>query len=173
MSVFNCRRLVYDPKIQQHFAWSEIDRFPFDDKNLLGYSIAFVLEYVMLAYLIFFIMCIISFGIGSYYLVISLTNDLKGQLDLINEHLQTKRNRLQAIKEMYEFIQFDSDTKQLSIEIRIEVICSEIECESFSFRLVKDLSSIFQPIFLAVFSWCISALVGSLLMFQIDMAVTF
>lgn len=56
----------------------------------------------------------ISFGIGFSFFAIALAKDIKNDLRLLNICARNKEKRLQAVKQLNEFIKFHSTTKQLS-----------------------------------------------------------
>lgn len=91
-----------------------MSRFPFDVKNLVGYLIAFILEYTMVSYVFYFIACIISLAIGSFVLLMGLINDLNENLKTINGNVETDRTDFQIMFQLSEFVQFHSHAKQLS-----------------------------------------------------------
>lgn len=86
-------------------------------KNLIGYLIAFVLEYTMVSYVFHFIACIISLAIGSFVMLMGLINDLNDNLEMINENVKSNATHLQIACQLYSFVQFHSEAKQLSLRI--------------------------------------------------------
>lgn len=103
-------------KLQRNFTFDlNIFRFPFDVKNLFGYLIACVLEYTMVSYVFYFIACIISLSIESFVILMGLINDLNDNLKTINEIVKTNGTHFQIMCQLYEFVQFHSQAKQLSL----------------------------------------------------------
>lgn len=107
-----------------------------------------------------------------------LINDLNDNLTGINETVENYRNRFKIMCQLCDFVHFHSAAKQLSAQL-IELalvnlifslfrFCSFFLGEiHFRFRLVQDFSTIFQPILMLHFLWCISALCAALLILQI------
>lgn len=125
-------------------------RFPFDVKNLVGYLIACVLEYTMVSYVFYFIACIISLAIGSFVMLLGLINDLNDNLKTINENVKTNGTHFQTVCQLYEFVQFHSEAKQLSTRLSNRYLVRKFKISkiisNFILRLVQDFSAIFQPI---------------------------
>lgn len=88
-------------------------RFPFEWSNLLGYLIAFAIEYLESILVHLSTLCFMSFIAGSFMMLISMTKDLKGDVTSINELPNPKENRLELLKKISAFIQYHSDAKQL------------------------------------------------------------
>lgn len=89
-------------------------RLPFDWKNPFGYFGAILLQYTIYVYASTSLMIIISIVISSYLFEMSLTNDLKDILQLIDRNSKIKKTRKNLYAQFTEFIDFHSDTKQLS-----------------------------------------------------------
>lgn len=89
------------------------DRVPFDWKNPAGYFIAATLQFIMIGFDLFYIACITSFGVGSYLFVISVVKDVKSNTNLINHSAKDKKNRLQTLKQLSEFIDINSISLKL------------------------------------------------------------
>lgn len=89
-----------------------IVRYPFDWRNPFGYSIAFTLQYITLAYVFQFIALIASMGIGVFLLTISMVKDLKYTAKALNKF---NKNKSLSLEQFYEFIQYYSIVKQLSL----------------------------------------------------------
>lgn len=68
----------------------------------------------MVAYVFYFIACIISLAIESFVLVMGLINDLNENLKTINENVKTDGTPFQIVCQLSEFVQFHSQAKQLS-----------------------------------------------------------
>lgn len=92
------------------------DRFPFDSNNPNGYLIAFVLEYITLAYTYFTVECSLALLIGSYWFAIAVTKEIRRILYSINVMTQAKESRSQEMTAIFlEFIDAYAAIKQLSM----------------------------------------------------------
>lgn len=98
---------------------SFIKRFPFDTKNPIGYLAACSLQYAHLSYEFFFLANLVTLGVGSFFMALTVIEDLKGILRSINDQCTKKRSmkkRLEALNQLREFVQMHSIIKQLSTE---------------------------------------------------------
>lgn len=68
----------------------------------------------MLMYMLYNVACILEFGFGAYTFIIALTEDIKINLNAINDKTQTKADRVSIIKEFSGFIKIHSRARQLS-----------------------------------------------------------
>lgn len=96
---------------------SKFQRFPFDTKNPIGYLAACILQYIHLAYEIFFISNLVTLAVGAYFFALTAIKDLKDLLRSINDQCavaKTVEERLQARNLVREFVQVNSALKQLS-----------------------------------------------------------
>lgn len=95
----------------------KIVRFPFDSKNLSGYIIAVILQYIILAYELFVVACTISIVNGALWFTISTTIDLKFILKSINRNGKSyarESDLKKFIKLLHELIYMHANVKQLS-----------------------------------------------------------
>lgn len=92
----------------------KLHRQPFDWKNLIGYSIIFIEQYIMLAYFCTFASAAISLEIGSYLWVMEFIKDIKNDISSISKIAKSRRNQTQMLKKLFDSIQFHSHVKQLS-----------------------------------------------------------
>ena len=60
-------------------------RFPFNTKSPIGYCIAIVLQYALIAYNFFLLASMVSLGVGAYLFTISMAEYIKDILNSINE----------------------------------------------------------------------------------------
>lgn len=72
----------------------------------------------MVVYHLFNVACILSIAFGAYLFFITLTEDLKVNIEAINVHTKNKPKLSDSIKIFSEFVQFHSDAKHLSIASR-------------------------------------------------------
>lgn len=89
-------------------------RFPFDWKNPIGYLVAVSFQYLTIRNLYMFAANLISLGIGLHLFTLSVTSDIKIQLNSISQIAKPKRNRKQIIKYLLDFVRNNSFEKQLS-----------------------------------------------------------
>lgn len=109
-----------------HFFISDFKRLPFDWKNAVGYSIAFVLQFIVLMCLYHFASVSTAFEIGGYFLIMVLINDIENDFNLINTKAKAKRNESSSSSsssgigittQFHVAIQFHSIVKKLSINL--------------------------------------------------------
>lgn len=91
------------------------ERFPFDWRNPIGYMIAFAIEYLSFFCVVRVAVCLTTFIPGTFWILISITDDLKCDFNTVNELAKSEGSRLQITEKFYELISFQSDAKQLSI----------------------------------------------------------
>lgn len=89
-------------------------RLPFDWSNPIGYSFAMALQYVFIFNAAFTSICFVAFAIGTSLLLMTLTEDLKCDLNSLDKSIKLKENRVEIFKRFCQFVQFHSDAKQLS-----------------------------------------------------------
>lgn len=89
-------------------------RAPIDTKNPVGFTLAIFAEFLGFLYVAVVGTCVIIMAIGSYLYAIAMTKCVKGSLFSISRHAHRKKDQARVFKQIVEFIQFDSRTKQLS-----------------------------------------------------------
>lgn len=89
-------------------------RFPFDTKNLIGYSFAGILEYVVPLNIDLNIMCMINFAIAMGSMLISLAEDIKRSMDTLNASVRANECKWKILHRFSGFVQFHSTVIQLS-----------------------------------------------------------
>lgn len=89
-------------------------RFPFDWKNPNGYMIACSIEYIFLLNILFATFYGLVFQMGSIFMLIWMTEDIKRDLNAINDEVTVKENRRKFANRFVDTIQFYYDGKQLS-----------------------------------------------------------
>lgn len=92
------------------------NRFPFDTKNPIGYCVAIVLQYALIAYNFFLLASMVSLGVGAYLFTISMAEYIKDILNAINERTQQDdENKITDIgQQLADFIEIYSILKELS-----------------------------------------------------------
>lgn len=87
------------------------ERFPFDWKNPVGYPVVCLIEYILELNMSIGTLYSMTFELGSVFMLIWMTKDIKRSLSLINKNATAKLEILQQFKQT---IQFYYDAKQLS-----------------------------------------------------------
>lgn len=100
------------------FPFVKTKRSPFDRKNPLGFTLTIALE----SFVIWLGFClaasVATFAIGNYLYAIAFTKLIRSSLHEINRSAEKKNDRARAMKQLVEFIQFQSESKQLSKPIK-------------------------------------------------------
>lgn len=146
-----------------------LKRFPFDSKNPVGYSIATFIEYIICGYEFFTAACTLAVVIGSYWVAISATREIRRILHSINHKTRANKNLSNEIKVLFaEFIDAHASVKQLSEFTKYRFDFAHSLDFIFVSRLVQDFSDIFQPIIMSIFTWSLSEICGVMLIIQIE-----
>lgn len=144
---------------------------PFDLKTPICYLMAFAITYVMLIHIYVFASAAISFEISCYLWVMEFIEDMKKDTNSLNETAESRRNRWQTMERLRDSIEFHSQIKQLSI--RFSDSRSKVTLSSDfifqQFRLVRDVSSIGQPMLTCLFSWSLVTNCGTSLIVQMQL----
>lgn len=90
-------------------------RLPFDWRNPIGYLVVITLQYTANVYFFPFAACLVAYALGILLHVLSVATDIKTDLKMINENAKIKQNRLMTLERLFEFIEFHSKLKELSI----------------------------------------------------------
>lgn len=90
------------------------NRFPFDWKNPIEYSITVLLQLKIAAIPLRFIGCFVSFEAACFLFSVSLAKDLKDDIHAINENARKKRTRKYIREQLFEFMRF-SDLKRFVV----------------------------------------------------------
>lgn len=146
-------------------------RFPFDYRNIKGYLIAFTLEYIAFFFIVLIAICQTSFIPGSFWMLISLTQDVKNDLQLFNNFARSKNShRSEILRKFYEVISFQSDANQLS-SILSKLLKVGLN-NSFNLLCIQRLAATFSEAyefnFICFFSWSFFTICGALLMIQME-----
>lgn len=89
---------------------------PFECDNPTGYTAAVCIQCILVTYIFFCTMTVVSIGVASYLYEISFTKDIKSILQSIDENSKTKKRRRRLYAQFVEFVDVHSATKQLSKE---------------------------------------------------------
>lgn len=80
----------------------------------MGYVMASILQ-LILAFVVFIAtFSKIIFGYGSFLMLISLTENIKCDLDALHKNARDESHGLEIVSEFHRVMQFHSDVKQLS-----------------------------------------------------------
>lgn len=93
---------------------TQIQRYPFDWSNLIGYFIAVILQCVVAFYLLHYLASFLSLGLGSYLLTASISEFMKDDLRSINKLAKHKKSKLDIFGPFSKFIRSHIEMKQLS-----------------------------------------------------------
>lgn len=94
-------------------------RFPFDTKNLVGYLIAVIVEYLSAVNIEFFVMCVMIITNGPCLILISITKDMICSLRSLDKTASMKKKTEanqpgNIILQFNDFIQFHAEAKRSS-----------------------------------------------------------
>lgn len=133
----------------------------------------------MTAYIFLYVGSITSLGIGAFLFLISGCRDVMCNLTSINKMAKSKRHHLKCLKHISAFIRLHSDMKQLcdcnlnKFYFQNSFINGNRNFFYCCFRLVRDFSKFWQPIFLTLFAWSLISICGTMLMIQIEIVQYF
>lgn len=83
-------------------------------KNPFGYTIAVALEYLFTTNIWIPALCLLSFAFGTCLTLISLTEDIKCDVDGLNASARAKDDKLKIATKFFQLIEFHSDARQFS-----------------------------------------------------------
>lgn len=92
----------------------QIDRFPFDSKNPVGFSVAVVLQIIIIGYPLRFLACYASLALGAYMFAIAFVKDILDDLKSLNDNLKATSPESDVYKKLCEVIHVHSGGKQLN-----------------------------------------------------------
>lgn len=92
--------------------------FPLDTKTPIGYLLGAATQYIFILNTMIILKSIAMIGFAALSMLFSLANDIKCDLDIINLCSKFKRERSKMVKKLPQFIQFHSDTIQLSCNMK-------------------------------------------------------
>lgn len=132
-------------------------RFPFDWRTPIGFVFAIILESFTILYANLLISCSLSSGVGVYMWGLTMTKDIKINLNSINEIVHSKNKRSKLSKRFNDTVHYHSVVKQLSTTIfplktkreqRSILICFFADLYN-----VHAISNAAQPIFAVLTCW--------------------
>lgn len=136
---------------------------PFDWKTPICYFIVFVTQFVSFYFLLYCCTCIISFLIGSCWILISFTEDMKTQLG----SLKQTNGHLENQKILSEFIESHAKAKQLNLIFHHKCTKPKLKLIIFS-RFVYDFIDYFAIVITAYYVWSICTISSTLLVVQME-----
>lgn len=159
----------YFPWITIKYISFAAKRFPFDtDSSPIGYLIGVISEYVIFGYEYCVIACSLALGMGIFWFAISVTKEIQHTLHSINRKTRANKLRPNQMKILFmEFIHAHAAIKRYafqSFEQRKNVSSTIVD-----FRVLRNVSNIFQPILMSLFTWSLLAISGALLMIQVEL----
>lgn len=115
--------------------------------------------------------CTITFGIDSFFITISMIDDLKFILKTANEAAKSGENRLRLLENLSKSIQFHANVKQLRIlffannsaQNEVCTLISKMPIPIFIRRAIGDFLDIYQPKLLIMFLWSVLCISNSML----------
>lgn len=122
-----------------------------------------------MVYVNFVIISALSNGIGVYIWGISMTKDIKNNLNAINKIAHSKRRRIKLSKRFKVTVHYHALVKKLSIKgFNLNPLFRPFLSVSkfffiYFYRLVHKISDLAQSIFLALISWTLITICGVLL----------
>lgn len=154
-------------------------RFPFDTKSPIGFSAAMAILYVFTSNAMIIIKSFVLIGIATMPMLFPLTQDMKYDLNNIKSSLKDKTKRLKMFERLSQFIQFHSDTKQLSGWEKRRIIRKSklhsfiLLSFRFPFRFAQNLSKFLKMILMTLCSMCIILISSELLLIEFKMVCWF
>lgn len=94
--------------------WISNDRYPFDWKTPIGYTLAATLQYTAVSVILFATSSTVVIQMGVISMLISMTKDIKHDLHAINKKSKIKDHQPDILHHFTELIQYHSDAKLLS-----------------------------------------------------------
>lgn len=111
-----------------------------DTKTPIRFCAAIAIIYVFTFNSMIIIKCTVLIGVATMPILFPLTNDMKYSLNTIKSSLKDKTKRFKTFKQLSQFIQFHSDTKQLSTQS----VTRPQSTHPFSFLFWTDLPTIYR-----------------------------
>lgn len=110
-----------------------------------------------------------SSGSVAFLLGLAATKDLRNILCAAKKSITIKRNRLEGVKKLYQFIEFHSTVKELSLEINyfsFIVLKFNLSFHFFLIRTIGDFMDVFHWVTIIVFLWCLGTLCVALILLE-------
>lgn len=110
-------------------------RFPFDWKNPRGFLMAAIITYAIAQIAITYAAYLIAYGVGMNLYIVAFTEDIKRHLRAMNEGIKAGANRTDINRQIAEYIQIHSDSKQLMANLFTNFIQSISYLNNIAFHL--------------------------------------
>lgn len=149
-----------------------IFRMPFDSKTPIGYTMAFILQYISLICVAKFAAAAISLEISCYLIGMTFIKDVQSDFRSMNKLAKSKKNRSQTIlSKLRDTINFHAELKGFDYNCSFSRFANWMNNFPISLRFVGDLSLIIRPMLSTLFSWtivtmCSALLIGQMLIVQ-------
>lgn len=155
-------------EISKHLKSHSCNRIPFDWKNLVGYLIVVVIEYLYGVALLFAAVTLVGFAIRNYLWLLSMAEDIKCDMESINQNARFKRSRLDVTKQFSGLVQYHAKIVQLSLfQNRVSTPLGNNE-NAFSSRVAKDISNLAEFIYSLLFTWSLFSICSSMMLLQME-----
>lgn len=90
------------------------NRFPFDAKDPMSYTLTVAIEFSLAFNNCFSITSVLVVVIAPCMILISTADDIKYGLSVLNTSARTKESKFKITQQLNQFVQFHSKIKQLS-----------------------------------------------------------
>lgn len=90
---------------------SNIERFPFDWKNPIGYSVAINLQLVMFSFPLSFIAYTLGLSFGAFIFGLAFVKDVKYTIKSLEKFVKTKPQRSAILRKVIELIRFPNSKR--------------------------------------------------------------
>lgn len=108
-------RLTFDHRLFKILInFLSIWRLPFNWRHPLGFLVAVFLQIIAVIFPFRYLSCFITFALGSYLFVSTLTNDVVNYVKSINDDAKKSKSKIDIYKKLSELVHLHSDGKQLS-----------------------------------------------------------
>lgn len=98
-----------------HILFSLYKRIPFNWQNPFGYSVALILQFIFISYLLHYIACFVTLAFGAYLFATSINRSMKDNLHSISKIAKERKTKESDIfEQLSTFIHGHADIKQLS-----------------------------------------------------------
>lgn len=141
-------------------------RFPFNVKAPIGYTIAVGMEFLISLNIQFLAMSALIVAMGSSMTLVSITEDMKCNLKVLDKSARKKESPLKIIQQFNDFVGIHANAKQLSVNT---TFCWWSLFHVFVSRLAAAFSEKMEFIFIILFSWSIVSICCNMLLFQFEM----
>lgn len=96
--------------------FQQFQRIPFNTKHPIGFSVAIVIQFVLIRNVMILLYCFLLIGIATLPMLFPLTDDIKCDMKTIQKSLKNKRKRSKIIESLSQFVQSHADARQLNLK---------------------------------------------------------